>query len=58
MKPDDLIHLSLASFMDLIKDLGKDHQEVCREIRRKGRNKIHALKCRKKSREEVSRLQV
>ena len=58
MKPEDLIHLSLPSFMDLIKDLGKEHQEVCREIRRKGRNKIHALKCRKKSRDEVSRLQV
>ena len=58
LRPEDLIHSSLPAFSDLIKDLTKERQDICREIRKKGRNKIHALKCRKKSRDEVSRLQV
>ena len=29
-----------------------------RDIRRKGRNKIHALKCRQKNRDEVKYLEV
>merc|ERR1712117_338464 len=57
LRPEDLIHSSLPAFSDLIKDLTKERQDICREIRKKGRNKIHALKCRKKSRDEVSRLQ-
>ena len=56
LRPEDLIHSSLPAFSDLIKDLTKERQDICREIRKKGRNKIHALKCRKKSRDEVSRL--
>ena len=58
LRPEDLINSSLPNFSELIKDLTKESQDICREIRKKGRNKIHALKCRKKSRDEVSRLQV
>lgn len=57
LRPEDLINSSLPNFSELIKDLTKESQDICREIRKKGRNKIHALKCRKKSRDEVSRLQ-
>ena len=58
LKPEDLIYLSLSHFMDIIKNLTPEHITLCKEIRRKGRNKIHALKCRKKGRDEVSRLKV
>ena len=30
---------------------------MCREIRRKGRNKAHALKCRQKKQDELAELQ-
>jgi len=32
-------------------------QDACRDIRRKGRNKVHALKCRQKSKDELTMLQ-
>merc|ERR1711988_1881845 len=57
VKPEDIIHLDLQAFMDLIKPMVKEHQDICKEIRRKGRNKIHALRCRQKNRDEVSMLQ-
>ena len=58
VKPEDVIHSSLPAFTELIKELSKEHQDLCRDIRRKGRNKIHAVKCRQKSRDEVTMLQV
>ena len=58
VKPEDVIHSSLPAFTELIKELSKEHQDLCRDIRRKGRNKIHAVKCRQKSRDEVAMLQV
>jgi len=57
VKPEDVIHSSLPAFTELIKELSKEHQDLCRDIRRKGRNKIHAVKCRQKSRDEVTMLQ-
>ena len=58
LRAEDLIYSSLLNFSELIKELTKESQDICREIRRKGKNKIHALKCKKKSRDDVTRLQV
>eukprot|EP00092_Neocalanus_flemingeri_P051986 GFUD01060621.1.p1 GENE.GFUD01060621.1~~GFUD01060621.1.p1 ORF type:complete len:168 (+),score=39.86 GFUD01060621.1:73-576(+) len=45
---DELISSSLESVLLLIKPLSLVQQNVCKDIRRKARNKIHALNCRRK----------
>eukprot|EP00092_Neocalanus_flemingeri_P024129 GFUD01026175.1.p1 GENE.GFUD01026175.1~~GFUD01026175.1.p1 ORF type:complete len:185 (+),score=37.28 GFUD01026175.1:80-634(+) len=54
---DDLISSSLESFLLLIKPLSLVQQNVCKDIRRKARNKIHALNCRRKKNDAISELQ-
>ena len=37
--------------------LFQEQQDVCRDVRRRGRNKAHALKCRQKKADELEELQ-
>ena len=39
-------------------ELNEEQKKVCMEIRRKGKNKVHALNCRNKSQNEMADLQV
>jgi len=55
--PKHLVHSSLTNFLNIIQLYNKEQQDVCRDIRRKGRNKIHALKCRQKQKDELEELQ-
>eukprot|EP00090_Calanus_glacialis_P011580 TRINITY_DN19959_c0_g1_i1.p1 TRINITY_DN19959_c0_g1~~TRINITY_DN19959_c0_g1_i1.p1 ORF type:complete len:188 (-),score=42.56 TRINITY_DN19959_c0_g1_i1:56-619(-) len=54
---EELISSTLDTFLSLIKHLTVEQQNMCKEIRRKGRNKIHALNCRRKQKDTVKELQ-
>ena len=43
--------------INIMKNFSKAQQDTCRDIRRRGKNKFHALKCRQKSKDELLILQ-
>merc|ERR1719474_1254383 len=57
VNPSSIIFSSQADMLNIIRNFSKQQQDACRDIRRKGRNKVHALKCRKKSKDELTMLQ-
>ena len=57
MNPEELINDYMGIFNHKIKELTDVQQEACREIRRKGRNKIAALISRQNRRRTVALLQ-
>merc|ERR1711884_613505 len=57
LSPEEVIYSSMATFGNIIQELSAEQQECCRNIRRKGRNKFHALKCRQKKKDEVAELE-
>merc|ERR1712064_149609 len=52
VNPSSIIFSSQADMLNIIRNFSKQQQDACRDIRRKGRNKVHALKCRQKRKEE------
>lgn len=57
VNPSSIIFSSQADMLNIIRNFSKQQQDACRDIRRKGRNKVHALKCRQKSKDELTMLQ-
>jgi len=57
VNPSTIIFSSQADMLNIIRNFSKQQQDACRDIRRKGRNKVHALKCRQKSKDELTMLQ-
>lgn len=57
VNPSSIIFSSQNDMLNIIRNFSKQQQDACRDIRRKGRNKVHALKCRQKSKDELTMLQ-
>jgi len=55
LSPEFCINAEFSTFTKTIEVLSKHQQNICKEIRKKGKNKIHTLKCVRKQR---SRLQI
>ena len=59
MKQEDIVNPPMDEFNDMLskEDLTEEQLNICRDIRRRGKNKVAAQNCRKRKLEQIDELQ-
>ena len=59
MHQNDIVNPPMDEFNDMLskEDLSEEQLNICRDIRRRGKNKVAAQNCRKRKLEQIDELQ-